>query len=248
MGLKKALFCLVLLATSVATQAKDIVLATMEYPPHYGHKLDNYGPLIEIAVTAYAEQNLNVEIIFLPWSRALIWANEGRVDGILGGWHTNERAKSFLYSQPIYPNEMVFYKSKSANIDFSSYGQLAAENLVIGSVRGYVHVKGLEESGVTIHYVNNDVQNFRLLERKRVDLVAVDRDYANYVLAMPELAKIKDQVEPINRVLEIREQYLMISKKAKRANLKVSEFNQGLAKLRAKKGVELIMKKHNIVR
>ena len=248
MGFKN-IFCVVVFAFfSAFVKAEDIVLAALDYPPHYGEHLDDRGPLIEIIVSAYAEQNLTVEVIFLPWSRALIWANEGRVDGIVGAWYTKERTKSFLYSDPIYPNNMVFYKHKNANIEFSQYSDLKDDGRIIGSVRGYTHVEGLEESGVIIRYVNNDVQNFKLLERKRIDLVSVDREYGKYVLALPELKQVKDQVEPIDKVLEVREQYLVISNKAKQPEKKLKAFNQGLAKLRAEGKAEDILQKHGINR
>lgn len=247
MGLKKTLFGLSLAIASMYVQAKDVVLAALEYPPHYGEHLDNYGPLIEIIVSAYAEEGLEVEVLFLPWSRALIWADEGRVDGIVGAWYTQERTKSFLYSKPIYPNKMIFYKSANSDIAFTTFADLKEQNRVIGSVRGYAHVEGLEESGVMIHYVNNDIQNFKLLERQRIDLVSVDKDYGAYVLASPELSKIKDKVEPINKVLQVKQQHLIISKKTKLAQQKLTKFNQGLAKLKERGGIAAIMKKHGLL-
>lgn len=248
MGFKNVFCVVTVVFTSAFVQAKDIVLAALEYPPHYGEQLNNHGPVVEIIVSAYAEQELNVEVMFLPWSRALIWADEGRVDGIVGAWYTKERAKTFLYSDPIYPNTMVFYKHEKANIEFTNYTDLKADGRVIGSVRGYTHVKGLEESGVAIHYVNNDVQNFKLLERERIDLVSVDRDYGKYVLALPELEQVKAKVEAIDKVLEVRQQFLVISNKAKQPEDKINAFNQGLAKLKAEGKIEGILQKHGIAR
>lgn len=248
MGFKNIFLVAVLVITSAFVKAEDIVLAALEYPPHYGEHLEDHGPLIEIIVSAYAEQGLSVEVMFLPWSRALIWADEGRVDGIVGAWYTKERTKSFLYSAPIYPNTMVFYKHKNVDIEFNQYTDLKDDGRVIGSVRGYTHVDGLEQSGVTIHYVNNDIQNFKLLERERIDLVSVDRDYGRYVLALPELEQVKSKVEAIDKVLEVREQYLVISTKAKQPKAKISAFNQGLAKLKAEGKVEDILRKHGIAR
>ena len=76
-----------------------------------------------------------------------------------------------MYSAPIYPNEMVFYKKKGQTIEFNDYKDLKEQNLVLGSTRGYAQVKGIEESGIKISYVNNDIQNFKLLAKGRIDLI-----------------------------------------------------------------------------
>lgn len=246
MGLKKIALAAAFFISSVFAQKKDVVLATLEYPPHYGEHLKNHGAAVEIATKAFAQSGLTVDVLFLPWRRALDWSNQGRIDGMIGAWYTEERSKSFIYSDPIYPNQMVFYQSVNAKINFNSYEDLAAQNIVVGSVRGYAHVKGLDDSGVEIRYVNNDIQNFKLLERGRIDLLAVDKDYAKHVLSTPDLEYMADKVEVINKILDVRQQHVIISKKATEAQTKVALFNQGLKQLEDNNLKAQIMKEHGI--
>ena len=221
-------------------------LATLEYPPHYGSSMKNQGPLAEIVKRAFLQKGINVEFVFLPWIRALEWAKTGKVDGIMGAWYTEARTEHFLYSEPIYPNELVFYKAKNRDIVFNSFKDLVQSEILLGSVRGYAQIKGVEESGIYILYVNNDTQNFKLLSRQRVDLVVVDREYAKYMLATPELTPIADSVELIDNVLEFRLQHVLMSKQSPRAQAKLTAFNQGLAELKASGEFQQILAQHQL--
>ncbi len=235
------MFCLALSAN-----ATKLTLAAMDYPPHYGEELKQNGPLIDLVVSVYQQQGYKVDVIFLPWLRALEWTKQGKVDGIIGIWHSQEREQFLLYSAPIYPNKMVFYKHRSRTIEFVEYKDLARQNLVLGSTRGYKQVKGLEESGIKINFVNNDIQNFKLLAKGRVDLLVADKDYAKYILATTQLQQIASLVEPMERVLETRQQFVAISKQAKGASDKLTDFNLGLQKLKQQGQLQAILSKHGI--
>lgn len=190
MGIKAFFVGLLFTIISVSSNAEKLQFAALDYPPHYGENLTNNGPLIEIVRRVYAEQNIAIEVLFIPWGRALDWAQKGEIDGIIGAWYTKERADSFFYSQPIYPNNLMFYQSSKSNIKFNDFSDLARDKRVLGSVRGYVQVKGLEESGIEINYVNNDIQNFKLLSKGRIDLILVDKEYAKFTLAQPKLVQV----------------------------------------------------------
>lgn len=239
-----AVFAVFFIVASV--QAKPILLAAMDYPPHYGESLKQNGPLIELVVTAYQQQDYQVEIVFLPWIRALEWSKQGRVDGVIGIWHSQEREAFLLYSNPIYPNEMFFYQRTGRELTFSTYADLVKQNLTLGSTRGYQQVKGLEESGIKINYVNNDIQNFKLLVKGRIDLLVADKAYANYILASPELKSIAPRVQPIDQVLEQRQQFLAISKLTANPRTKLTEFNLGLSKLKSNGEFQAILAKHGL--
>ncbi len=246
MELKTLLIGLAIAALTPLLQAKTVQLAAMEYPPHYGQDLIDSGALTEIVTQAYKLRGSQVEVLFVPWSRALSWAEQGKIDGIIGPWYTEERAKVLLYSEPIYPNEMQFYKATKSKISFDSYQDLAEQELVLGSVRGYVQVNGLAESGINISYVNTDGQNFKLLEKGRIDLMVVDKDYASYLLSQPEYVNLVGKIEPMVPILETRQQFLTISKNTNDATHKLTDFNLGLEQLKMSGQFDDILKKHGI--
>ena len=237
---------LVMFCLALPVKAKTITLSAIDYPPHYGQSLVHNGPIIELIVSIYQYQGYEVEIVFLPWGRALEWTKQGKVDGIVGIWHNQEREKFLYYSAPIYPNEMVFYKRKGQSIEFNDYKGLKEQNLVLGSTRGYAQVKGIEESGIKISYVNNDIQNFNLLAKSRIDLIVVDKDYAKYILTTPELEVAASAIEPIPKILESRYQFLAISKNTTQAMKKLEGFNSGLKAFKQNGQFEAILSKHGI--
>ena len=234
---------LLMLVTPLA--AREITLATIDYPPFYGKDLPENGPMGEMVTRAFADQGYRVNIMFLPWARALEWSRKGKIDGMLGVWYSQKRIADFRYSNPIMPNEIGFYKRKGEKIRYQNYADLKQQGYVLGSVKGYVQPTGLEESGIPIMYVSNDLQNFKILSKKRVDLIVVDKAYASYILGQPELHEFADNIEWMAPVLEKKQQYLMLSRKTKNSKQKIADFNAGLRKLKQSGEFKDILAKHH---
>lgn len=53
----------------------------------------------------------------------------------------------------------------------------------------------LRESGIPIQFFPTEQQSFKLLSRKRVDLIVVDKEFANYMLSQAELQEFADTIE-----------------------------------------------------
>lgn len=242
--LKKYTLALLMLFISEQAMTKEILLASMDYPPFYGEKLDNYGPLIELIAKSYNTMGYDVKIRFLPWVRALAWSKSGEVDGMVGVWYSPERAKYFLYSEAILSNSIGFYKRKNEDIRYKNYADLKEQGYKLGSVRGYIQPKGLEESGIPIMFVSEDLQSFKILSKNRVDLIVVDKEYSRYILTQPEFQKYAKNIEWMEPVLEEKQQHLVISKKAKNSKKKLEDFNKGLQILRETGIFKKILKKH----
>jgi len=242
--LKIYMLGLLMLFISGQAMTKEILLASMDYPPFYGEKLDNYGPLIELIAKSYYTMGYDVKIRFLPWARAIAWSKSGKVDGMVGVWYSPERAEYFLYSEAIISNSIGFYKRKNEDIRYKDYADLKEQGYKLGSVRGYIQPKGLQESGIPIMFVNEDLQSFKILSKNRVDLIVVDKEYSRYILAQPEFQKYAKNIEWMEPVLEEKQQHLIISKKAKNSKNKLEDFNKGLQILRETGIFTKILKKH----
>lgn len=242
--IKRILLSLLLFLSIGPLSAKEIVLASMNYPPFYGEELKHYGPLIEIITKSYQKTGYEVKITFVPWVRALAWSKTGKVDGMVGVWYSPERAQHYHYSAPIFPNKMGFYKRKDEDIQYRDYADLKQQGYRLGSVRGYIQPTGLAESGIPLMFVSDDSQSFKILSRKRVDLVVVDKDYARYMLAKPEFKVYARNIQWMEPVLEEKQQHLIISLNTKQSKQKLQDFNKGLAALRLSGEFSGILKKH----
>lgn len=211
--------------------AKEVVLTAMNYPPFYGEALSNDGPLAQMVVESFKIAGYKTQIVYQPWKRAMATARAGHyADGMLGVWHTVQREQDFFYSAPILPNEMVFFKRKSMELADSDYASLAARGYKLGVVRGYVVPQGLLESKIAVEWVTHDVQNIQMLAAGRIDLVVLDRDYANYMLQ--GYPKVFAAIERVGPVLQSKQQHLIISKKTKNALTLIRDFDRGLKRLR----------------
>lgn len=242
-GLIHLLF-LLLLPTSAFAQ--KLTLVTINYPPYSGQSLKNYGPLVDIASQVFIQAGYQSSVIFMPWARALSWCQQAKIDGIIGVWHTEERQQLGYFSAPLITNQLVFYQNIDQNIRFESFVQLAAQDLVIGTVRGYALADGIEASGVELYRVADDEQNFRMLAKGRVDLITVDKELAHYLLAQPQLSAIKKQVKPLSHVLRVEPLHVLMCGKTERARMLAQGFDQHLATFRKNGRFEQLTLDHGL--
>ena len=146
--------------------AADITLMTTDYPPYFSANLPNGGPLTEIVVEAFKAVGHHASIQFVPWVRAMEFAKAGKVDGLHGAWHSEEREAWFVFSDPLPGNKVVLFKRRGAKPErFTSYADLAP--YTIGIVRGYRNPAGFEAADLRTDEADSDVANLRKLANSR---------------------------------------------------------------------------------
>lgn len=232
---------LLLLGSSFTALSHQLKLATTNFPPYYGEDMPNGGPFSELTRQAFAEVGYQVTVDFIPWARAVEWGKEGKIDGVMGAWVTEQRAPYFIETTPVMTNKLVFYRQRGSKTAFKSFDDIARQKLWIGTVYGYAQPQGLTEAGVNLVYTTQDKQPFMLLSRGRVDLVIVDQTYATATLALPDMRTHSEHVELIDRVVEQRDMHILVSKKLNNAEDVVKAFNVGLARLKKDGRFEQIM-------
>jgi polar amino acid transport system substrate-binding protein len=227
----------------VNADEKLISLASAEYPPYYGEQLKNYGPVTQIIVEAYEEVGYDVDVKFFPWVRGENMAKEGKYDGMFPPWHTKEREDYFVFSDPLFPNNIHFYKLKKTKVAFSSYEDL--KGYKIGVVRGYANPAVLAEVDLQFEEVSKDLQNLLKLAAGRIDLTLMDSKLAEFLIRS-ELPEYTDAFARIDPAVESRMQYLCISRKAVDYQTKLEDFNRGLKLLRESGEYEEILLEHGL--
>ncbi|QYJ87382.1 transporter substrate-binding domain-containing protein [Shewanella mesophila] len=225
---------------AVANENK-VVLACVDYPPYYGKSLENGGPFTEIIVQAYKKVGYEVKLRIVPWARGLKEAKEGTVDGIFTAWYRKDRERWFVFSEPLPPNEIVFYKRKEDNIKFNSFEDL--KPYTVGVVRGYLNPPGFKEANLRTLEVTTDKQNLVILARNRIDLALTDKALGQYIIRT-EIPEHANNLEWIDPPVEVVKQYLMISKQTKNFQKKVEAFNSGLKILSESGEMDKILAKH----
>ena len=224
------LLCWLLLAWPL--EAERLVLASSNYHPHYAEDLPQQGVVTEIVRQAFALQGIDIEVVFMPFGRALYETRQGSFTGLIAAWYDEERVEHFLYSQPMYANQIVLFKRRSMPLSFRNYQQLAEKRLRLGVVQGYAQPEGLLQARLNTIAVASDEQVFRMLALGRVDLVPADKHNGLYLLRhqLPEYASQLEYIEP---ALEQRPMYLVLSKQDPRSEQLMERFNRGLLELQA---------------
>lgn len=237
-----ALLCWAVLGVSeTLSRENSITLATSEYPPYYGEKLANHGPVTEIIKAAYSQVGYDVSVAFYPWPRAELMAQKGLHDGIFPPWYSEQRAQYLAFSDPLFPNNLSFYKRKDRRIAYTSYQDLKPYR--IGVVRGYLNPKGFNEAGLEVEEVPVDHHNLLKLALGRLDLVLIDDHVAKYLIKteMPEQGYLLEKLGP---TLESKMQFLCLSKQVPGYEKKLADFNRGLKLLRESGEYTQILSKH----
>lgn len=221
------------LSCNSALPAKNetLVLASSNYYPHYAASLPRQGAVSEIIRQAFLLQGVDIKIEFMPFARAYRESLQANYIGLIAGWYDDQRSQHFYYSQPLYANQIVFFKRKNQPISYQEYPDLAQQQLRLAVVQGYLHLPGLLESGIATVQVASDEQAFQLLARHRVDLVPADKLNGLYIITntLPQYASQLDWLTP---ALEQRPMYLLLSKQDPRAEALMQQFNTGLTELR----------------
>jgi polar amino acid transport system substrate-binding protein len=212
-------------------QAEMLQLASSNYYPHYAADLPQQGAVTEIVRQAFSLQGIEIDIAFMPFARAYYESQQANYIGLIAAWYEDERAQHFYYSQPLYANQIVFFKRKADNISYQNYDDLARQRMRLGLVQGYLQPNGLLQSQPNLVRVAFDEQAFSMLAKGRVDLVPADKLNGLYLIAekLPEYAGQLDWLTP---ALEQRPMYLLLSKKDPRSEQLIARFNSGLAELR----------------
>jgi polar amino acid transport system substrate-binding protein len=240
------LFMLFVLLPNVG-QAKDTVrLAIMEYPPLIGEKLDGYGIEPTIVTAAFREIGVDVEYIFFPPARAFKAAEEGVYDGTVGWVWSEERAKEFDYSEPIFTAPLLLFHLKEFPFDWEKMDDL--KGIPIGiTVKNYYGPKfhrAMDGGILTVDESSKDIVQFDKLLRHRIKLYPMNH-YTGYYL-------IKEKFTPEQaalfthhpRPLKTSVYHVLFSRAVKENDSLIKRFNRGLRQLKESGEYDRIIKAH----
>ncbi|WCE31435.1 substrate-binding periplasmic protein [Vibrio sp. SCSIO 43137] len=193
MILKSMLF--MLMAPS-ALCAESLTLATVEWPPFYGHNLHQKGYVYAVSKEAFRRAGYDITVVFLPWKRALELTRMGKYDGLLGVYYTESRVSDFVFSDTILKTREVFYFRSSKHNNYQSLQDLRGK--VIGGLRGTAPLEDLKDYklDIIINDITDEERGILQLHAKRIDLMLINIERFNYLMASsPSILAIKDNLK-----------------------------------------------------
>ncbi len=241
----------VFLGTNVTlAEPKKVTLATLEWEPYIGSSMSRFGLTGEIVVEAFKRMGYTVDIKFVPWTDALKQGEAGQVDGIFPAYHSKEREKHFLFSEPFAESPLGFYK-KSTAVAGPNISQLGRtdENIVFpkdpradqtavlkmmqqykfGVVAGYVNTPEFDGADFLEKVeAKSDEENIRNLINGEVDLIFIDRYVAKNIIVKNFPWHLQDY-EFMEPPLTTKQLYIGFSKKSADHEQKMKDFNKGLS-------------------
>jgi polar amino acid transport system substrate-binding protein len=213
-------------------KSREVRLTTLVWEPYYGPDLPDDGFCSAIVKAAFSRVGHTVDITYLPWARALMEAGQGRYDGILGGYYTKERARKFLYTEPVAQSRGALIARPE--VDISHYETLRELSpYKISIVNEFAHNEAFDSADF-LHKirVNRVTQSMRMLFDGHVDMaalsVAVFRHEAKDLA--PEKARRMKILKPL---LFENDLFVMLSKQTEAPEALVADFNEGLAEIKA---------------
>ena len=231
-----AFFCLLLGVIQASPGGETIQITTGEYAPWTSEKLKKGGFTSHVVSQAFKLEGYDVAFDFFPWKRAYETAKAGDEYQATAWWYpSTERAKYFLYSEPLLFDDTVFFHLKDNGFpDWETLDDLVGTR--IGATRGYTYTKEFWDAArsgrLDIQEANSDEANFKKLLAGRIDTFPTSYLVGLRLLKEKFSPKEFEHVATHPKPLLSASGHLLISKKANHAKELMAKFNRGLVKLK----------------
>lgn len=207
-----------------------LLMGSVNYPPYIGENLPAGGPMARIVQQAFARVGYQAHVRFYPWSRAIMQAREGLLDGLFTVWMREERKSDFVYSEPLYPNRLRLLMHREDADGVQSLEDITGWR--IGNVRKYSTPKKLLAMPVIVDDdAYDDRNNIHRLLRRRVDAILIDERVGRYLL--DSCFVVSKRAFAFSEVLLFEEpQYFVVGRANPRADAIVAAFNRGYREMK----------------
>lgn len=171
---------LICLLTCLGLDAREIRLASLDYPPFSSPRLQEGGTLVALSRTALQLHGHSLKVDYMPWARVLLELKRGNYDGALPLWPNEIGDLDLRPTRPLAYSEMGFFIRRGSPLQGLPLEDL--KGLRVGIVRGYAYPKRLFSTGLIPEEAASDISNLRKLAAKRFDLVLLEREVGLHLL------------------------------------------------------------------
>ncbi len=224
----------ILLALGGTAAAESVRITNGEWPPFTSEQLPNGGLLSRIVVEAFALEGVTVEYGYFPWKRSYELAKSGRWDGSVGWAPSAEHLRDFLMSEPVIFVGKGLYHLKGTAFDWKAIADL--HRWRVGGTAGYSYGGEWDRAAKTgrlkVDEVTTDEQSIRKLLLRRIDVVAMDVDVAEYLIQTLLTPEEAASIVRHPRLLTQAPICLALSRQSTRSAGLLPLFNRGLQRLK----------------
>jgi polar amino acid transport system substrate-binding protein len=141
----RSLACvLALLVTAgAAARGEPLHIVADPWPPYADRALPHNGLAVGIVTEALTRAGHTTKLTITEWERAMEGARSGSFDLLACAWESEERARSFAFSEPYLFNELKLVKLRDAPFSFADILAHTRPELTMGLVRDYAYFEAL---------------------------------------------------------------------------------------------------------
>ena len=213
---------------------ETIRIAIGEWPPYTSQELKHYGVVSRIVAESFGQEGVKVVYGFFPWARCKYYVKEGDWDATAVWAHSPERAKYFLFSDPVIEVKYMFFHLKSFRFDWNSYEDL--KEIAIGGTIEYNYGKDFQNAErsrkINVQRAPSDEINFKKLLARRVKIIPIELNNGYQLLQKKFRPEDIQLLTYHPKPVSLTNNHLMLSKKVKRSQRMLKLFNRGLKRLR----------------
>jgi polar amino acid transport system substrate-binding protein len=162
-----------------------ITLATLEYPPFCDSQKPGGGALVTIVREAFAQEDIPVNLVVMPWQRVISLSQHGRFDGVIGIWQTDLKSMRLKAGNPVFHSLIGAYVVQGkAPLPLTSdwlQGKLA------GTVAGYHYPGNILGLKMVLDSTRDDETNLRKLQQQRIQLAITEKAVGDALLRSDKL-------------------------------------------------------------
>lgn len=239
--------------------SKVLRLATLDWPPYISEKICNLGWVFQLTVGLLVSKGYQVQIEFLPWTRAVRSVELGNHDILFPEYLIDESA----YSQNVkgklrlelsvlsskFDGGLISFVKRRGEPDLFDGDISSMQSYIIGVVRGYQNTPEFDRLVAngkiqTLEAVN-ELQQVRMLLAKRVDYIIVDPKVLKYVINHSDLKQVDKNdilgnIETVEPTIKYNHLYYAISKMSHNWQKIQLDINHALSTIKAHHQIEKI--------
>ncbi|MEH6450412.1 MAG: transporter substrate-binding domain-containing protein [Oleispira sp.] len=243
--LRKLAFSILFLISSFSG-AEPIVLAAAgdPWPVLLNPDTKQQGLLVELARKAYRTQGYELEIIFVPWSRAMVMIQQKRADLLIGAWYSDERNNYLMYSEAIFSSAIRLLKPKHSSFEYTDLSSL--QGLRVGTILSYQYDEEFLTDASIVRITSDSLlNNIHNLIAGRIDLTLDDHYVVNHMLDK-HIEDWENKLSLVDNPLIAKKLYLAANRSNPKHKTIIEAFNLGLAQLKKDGRYEKIVQSYNL--
>ena len=227
--------------SGVALAEPQVRLIANISPPYADKSLEEQGLALELVEHVFKRAGYGTDISIDSWPRAMEGVEIGVFDALAAAWYTEERAQSFLFSDPYLSSQLVLVKLRSDKGDYFELAHLEGKRLGVRVDYAY----GVDFDSVpnlSLVAENHLIQSLLNLLNGRVDFVIGDQ--RTVALQLNDyLSKQSQKFEVVHIDLPARERHVAASLSMPGKEKAIAAFNKALAESKQDGSHAAIVKK-----